>query len=43
MTELENNSSSTCISESNTCPASPVGTCSHSEDVTVVCGMLIYM
>ena len=43
MTELENNSSATCISESNTCPASPVGTCNHSKDVTIECGMLIYM
>ena len=43
MTELENNSSATCISESNTCPPSPVGTCSHSKDVTIECGMLIYI
>ena len=42
LTELENNSSATCISESNTCPASPVGTCNHFKAVTVVCGMLIH-
>ena len=41
LTKMNSHSSDKCITSRNSCPSTAVSSCTHSEDVTVECSVLM--